>query len=107
MFRVLICRLHLTVCYYHVPQPAPVLSKEFPDIQATIECNSTGETVLDTIITYGQMHQADKYSQHGSIIKKTRTSTSLAKWLSVRLQTSWLRVQVRLLSLKLQILRLF
>ena len=33
--------------------------------------------------------------------------TSLVKWLSVRLRTTWLRVRVPLQSLKLQILHLF
>ena len=43
-------------------------SKEFLDIQATIECGFTLKRVRDMIRTYSQMHRADKYSQHSSII---------------------------------------
>ena len=59
---------------------APASSKEFLDIQATIECGFTLKRVRDMIKTYSQMHRTDKYSQHSSIIWP-----SLAKWLSVRL----------------------
>ena len=45
------------------------------------------------------LSQLLKYTQHGS--------TSLVKWLSVRLQTKWLWVRNLVLSLKLQISRLF
>ena len=41
-------------------------SKEFLDIQATIECGFT--CVRDMIRTYSQMHRTDKYSQHSSIV---------------------------------------
>ena len=47
---------------------APVSSKEFLDIQATIECRFTLERVRDMIRTYSQMHRTEKYSQHSSII---------------------------------------
>ena len=47
---------------------APASSKEFLDIQATIECGFTLKCVHDTIRTYNQMHRTDKYSQHSSII---------------------------------------
>ena len=43
-------------------------SKEFLDIQATIECGFTLKRVRDMIKTYSQMHRTDKYSQHSSII---------------------------------------
>ena len=43
-------------------------SKEFLDIQATIECGFTLKRVRDMIITYSQMHRTDKFSQHSSII---------------------------------------
>ena len=43
-------------------------SKEFLDIQATIECGFTLKSVRDMIRTYSQMHRTDKYSQHSSII---------------------------------------
>ena len=43
-------------------------SKEFLDIQATIECGFTLKRVRDMIRTYNQMHHTDKYSQHSSII---------------------------------------
>ena len=41
---------------------------EFINIQATIECRFTLKRVSDMIITYGQMHRTDKFSQHSSII---------------------------------------
>ena len=47
---------------------APVSSKEFLDIQATVECRFTLKRVRDMTITYSQMHRTDKYSQHSSII---------------------------------------
>ena len=47
---------------------APASSKEFLDIQATIECGFTLKRVRDMIKTYSQIHRTDKYSQHGSII---------------------------------------
>ena len=47
---------------------ASVLSKEFLDIQATIECGFTLKRVRDMLITYSQMPYTDKYSQHSSII---------------------------------------
>ena len=46
----------------------PASSKEFLDIQATIECGFTLKRVRDLIKTYSQMHRTDKYSQHSSII---------------------------------------
>ena len=52
-------------------------SKEFLDIQATIECGFTLKRVRDMIKTYSQMHRTDKYSLNHL--------ASLAKWLSVRL----------------------
>ena len=85
--------MHLTVCSYHVTYAfqsestlysclnvkellarnitsdmALVSSKEFLDIQATVECGFTVERVGDMIRTYSQMHRTDKYSQHSSII---------------------------------------
>ena len=47
---------------------APVLSKEFLDIQANIECGFTLKRICDMITTYSQMHWTDKHSQHSSII---------------------------------------
>ena len=43
-------------------------SKEFLDIQATIECGLTLKRVRDMIRTYSQMHRTDRYSQNSSII---------------------------------------
>ena len=74
---------------------APASSKEFLDIQATVECGFTLKLVRDMIKTYNQMHRTDKYSQLSSIIQ-----ASLAKWLSVRLRTKWLWVRIPLQSLK-------
>ena len=51
---------------------APVLSKEFLDIQATIEYKFTLKRVRDMIITYNQMHLTDKYSQRNSVIWSVR-----------------------------------
>ena len=47
---------------------APASSKEFLDIQATVECGFTVKVVRDMLKTYNQMHLTDKYSQHSSII---------------------------------------
>ena len=47
---------------------APVSSKEFLDIQATIECGFTMKRVRDMIRAYSQMDRIDKYSQQNSII---------------------------------------
>ena len=47
---------------------APASSKEFLDIQATVECGFTLKLVHDMKKTYNQMHRTDKYSQHSSII---------------------------------------
>ena len=51
-----------------IEQGVPPSSKEFLDIQATIECGFTLKRVRDMIRTYSQMHRTDKYSQHSSII---------------------------------------
>ena len=48
---------------------APVSSKEFLDIQTTIECGFTLKRVRDMTRVYSQMHRTDKYSEHSSIIK--------------------------------------
>ena len=62
------------LCYYHLTSAfqsesvAPVSSKEFLDIQATVECGFTLKRVPDMKITCNQMHCTDKYSQHNSII---------------------------------------
>ena len=47
---------------------APVLSKEFLDIQANIECGFTLKGVCDMIRTYSQIHCTNKHSRHNSII---------------------------------------
>ena len=47
---------------------APASSKEFLDIQATVECGFTLKRVRDMTRTYSQMHRIDKYSEHSSII---------------------------------------
>ena len=45
-----------------------VSSKEFHDIQATIECGFSLKRLRDMIRTYSQIHRTGKYSQHSSII---------------------------------------
>ena len=47
---------------------APASSKEFLDIQATIECGFTLKRVRDMTRTYSQKHRTHKYSEHSSII---------------------------------------
>ena len=47
---------------------APASSKEFLEIQATVECGLTLKRVRDMIRTYNQLHRTGKYSQHSSII---------------------------------------
>ena len=57
-------RTHNHVVRKQTSDIAPVLSKEFLDTQATIECGFTLKRVHDMIRTYSQMNHADKYSQH-------------------------------------------
>ena len=52
----------------------PASSKDFPDIQANIECRFTLKLLRDMIKTCTQMHRTDKYSQHSSIIWPVRLS---------------------------------
>ena len=47
---------------------ATASSKEFLDIQATIECGLTLKCIRDMTRTYIQMHHTDKHSEHSSII---------------------------------------
>ena len=47
---------------------APASSKEFLDIQATIECGFNLKSIRDMIRTYSQLHCTDKYSEHSLII---------------------------------------
>ena len=47
---------------------APVLSKEFLNIQATIDCGFTLKRVHDMTRTYSQMRRTDNYLQYNSII---------------------------------------
>ena len=47
---------------------APASSKEFLDIQVTVECGFTLKLVRDMIKTFNQMHRTDKYSQNSYII---------------------------------------
>ena len=49
---------------------APVLSKEFPDIQATAECRFTFKRLCNMIKTHSQMHHTDRYSKYSSWKKK-------------------------------------
>ena len=45
----------------------PVLSKEFIDIEANIECRFTLKRVRDMLRTSSKIHRTDNYSQHSSI----------------------------------------
>ena len=47
---------------------APALSKEFLEIEETIDSGFTLKRLCDMIRTYSQMHHIDKCSQHSSII---------------------------------------
>ena len=55
-------------CSHLISDFAPVSSKEFPDIEATIGCGFTLKRVRDMISTYSQMNRTDKHSQNSSII---------------------------------------
>ena len=55
-------------CSHLTSDFAPILSKDFLDIRATIECGFTLKRVRDMIRTYSEIHRTDKYSQHRSII---------------------------------------
>ena len=46
----------------------PALSRDFLDIQGTIECGFTLKRVHDMTRTYSQMHRTDKYSEHSPVI---------------------------------------
>ena len=78
----------LTVCYYHITyafqSKSRLLSREL------IECGFALKRVPDMMITYGQMHRTDKYSQHNS----THNSTICPVWLSARLWTSYCRFEL-------------
>ena len=73
---------------------APAPSKEFLDIQASIECGFTLNRVRDMKRTCSQMHHTGKCSEHSSILLPV-----WAKWLSVRLKVKWFYVRVQLQSL--------
>ena len=70
-----------------------VLSKEFLDTQATIECGFTLKCARDMIRIYNQMCRTDKYSQHCSVISPIWPNN----W--IRLQIKWLWVRVLMQSL--------
>ena len=69
---------------------ASIFSKEFHEIQATIECRFTLTRVRDMIRTYSQMHRTERNENTAQSYL-----VSLAKWLSVCLQTKWLWVQIQ------------
>ena len=46
----------------------PASSKDFLEIQGTIEFGFTLKRVSDMRKTYSQMHRRDEYSEHSSII---------------------------------------
>ena len=46
----------------------PGSSKEFLEVQETIECKFTLKCVCDMITKYSQKHYTDEYSQHSSMI---------------------------------------
>ena len=47
---------------------APASSKEFLDIEATIECGLNLNRVRDMTRTYSEMNRTYKYSKHNSIV---------------------------------------
>ena len=47
---------------------APASSKEFLDIQRTIECGLNLNRVRDMTRTYSEINRTDKYSKHSSIV---------------------------------------
>ena len=47
---------------------APPTSKEFIDIEGTIECGFTVTRVSEVTRRYSQMQRTDKYSKYGSVI---------------------------------------
>ena len=51
-----------------LPDIAPVLNKEFLDIQANIEYGFSLKRIQDITRTYSQMHRTGKYSQFSSLI---------------------------------------
>ena len=61
----------------------PVSSKDFLNIQATIECEFTLKQVRGMVRTYSQIHRTDKYSTQLNHL------ASLVKWLSVCLRSNF------------------
>ena len=55
-------------CSYLTLDIAPVSSKQFLDIQVSLECGFTLKRVRGMVRTHSQMHRTDKYSQHSSVI---------------------------------------
>ena len=47
---------------------APASSKEFLDIQTTIECGLNLNRIRDMTGTYSEINRTDKYSKHSSIV---------------------------------------
>ena len=74
-----------TVAVTQTSDFAPASSKDFLDIQATIECGFTLKRLRDMIRTYSQMHRTNKYSQHSSII----WSVSLNVWVFLYEMCGW------------------
>ena len=80
---------------------APASSKEFLDIQANYRV-----WVHSEIRTSHDNNIQSNASYREVLTTQLNHLASLAKWLSVRLRTKWLWVEIMLLSLKLQIWRM-
>ena len=69
LYVLLMLRFHLQTKWFWLHLNfVPASSKEFLDIQVSIECGFTLKRVRDMARTYSQMHRTDKYSEHRSII---------------------------------------
>ena len=100
MLWVLICTVHLTVCYYHV-------THEFQSEFILYSCLNVNELFLLSRRHILSLSDSNMIRTHNYLLRKRSLQPpSLAKWLSVSLQAKWLWVRNTLLSFKLQVWRL-
>ena len=96
---VLIYTVNLTVCYYHV-------TYAFQSESTLYSCLNVKELLARNRGDIWRLSDSNGIRTHNHLVCK-RTLTSLGKLLRISLRTKWLWVRIPLLSLKLQILRLF
>ena len=91
---VVICTVHLTVCYFHV-------TYAFKSESITYSCLNVKELLARNNHDIWNLSDINGIWTHNHLVRK-RTLNHLAKlvkWLSVRLRTNWLWVRISLLSI--------